>query len=188
MTAVPSKHIISFMIIAALAFVSWLLNNKTQTIKQTTDKTTRHDPDYYANNLQTYILDETGAPSYYLETTALTHYPDNNTTELNEPRFLLYNQNQISWSINAASGRIETDRNEIQLSGKVLAQDKSTAQKISLKTNTLLFKPDTKTAETTAQVFIQNTHGKTEATGLNADLNNNQLKLLANVRGVYDNP
>lgn len=188
MIAIPFKRIITFMIIAALAYVSWLLNDKTQAVKQITDKSIRHDPDYYANNLETYILDETGSPGYYLKTTALTHYPDNNTTELSEPEFLLFKQGQITWSINAASGQIKPDNNKIYLSGNVLAQDKFTKQKTRLKTNTLLLKPESKTAETEAHILIEDSHGKTEATGLSADLNNNRLKLLANVRGVYGNP
>ena len=80
----------------------------------------RHDPDYLVTNFTTTTYNRDGAAETVMSAAQMVHYPDDDTTELHEPRVLQSKPNEPRYSVRAERGQLSRDGDEVFLYGGVL--------------------------------------------------------------------
>ena len=76
---------------------TWWLNQQVQPLPPAADGSKRHDPDFIVSRFSATTLNENGTPHFLMSAEKMVHYPDNDTTYLDEPRLnSLHFQNRIS--------------------------------------------------------------------------------------------
>jgi lipopolysaccharide export system protein LptC len=80
----------------------------------------RHDPDYLVTKFTTTTYTSEGAAQTVMSAERMVHYPDDDTTELFEPRVVQAKPNQPRYSVRADRGQLSRDGDEIFLYGHVL--------------------------------------------------------------------
>lgn len=80
----------------------------------------RHDPDYLISRFHTTTYNRDGAVESVMSAERMLHYPDDDTTELVEPRVVQTKPQQPRYSVRAERGQLSRDGDEIFLYGNVL--------------------------------------------------------------------
>lgn len=147
--------------------------------------------DAYSNGITTTLYDIDGTIEYTLEAMEQIHYLDN-TTLLTNPIVRLNQGASASWNINARSGRIlaaeQSDRiARLDLSDEVeLFQDDDTGDQMTIQTSFLSLFPDTETMQTDREVLMTTNTLRQTAIGMHADLQQDTLTFLSQVKGRYE--
>jgi LPS export ABC transporter protein LptC len=121
------------------------------------------------------------------------HYLDN-TTQLQSPLVRLYRSSGVLWNIVASSGRIHAAENGDAIQrldlqdGVELFQIDEFGRRMSLTTEFLSVFPDTQSMSTDREVTMNTDSLQQTATGMRADLQQDQLTFLGQVRGRYEVP
>ena len=83
-----------------------------------------HYPDYYLENFTTLTMNEDGTPKNRLRAVYMSHYQDDNTSELHKPELEIFRVDRPSIMITADNGWVTSNNDVILLSGNVyLHQD-----------------------------------------------------------------
>ena len=88
----------------------------------------RHDPDYYVVDFTTTTYTSRGAVESVMSAQRMVHYPDDETTDLVEPRVLQSKPNEPRYTVRAARGQLSRDGDEIFLYGDVVLVREATPQ------------------------------------------------------------
>ena len=80
----------------------------------------RHDPDYLVHNFTTTTYNRDGAAESVMSAERMVHYPDDDTTELFQPRVVQSKPDQPRISVRAERGQLSRDGDEIFLYGDVV--------------------------------------------------------------------
>jgi lipopolysaccharide export system protein LptC len=107
------------LLLAALAALSWWMPNALVAPAALLDQRTRHDPDYYIENFTATAMDEHGAKKYLLTARRLTHYPDDLTAYLTQPRLVQYKPGTAPIHTAADHGQITHDSKYLLMRGNV---------------------------------------------------------------------
>ncbi|MEM7026792.1 MAG: LPS export ABC transporter periplasmic protein LptC [Pseudomonadota bacterium] len=78
-----------------------------------------HFPDYYMHDFSTLTMTEEGKPKNLLEAEYMAHYPDDNTTELTQPRMKFFRLDEPPMHVRADKGWVTSDNEVILLTGNV---------------------------------------------------------------------
>ncbi len=106
-----------FLIIAALT--AWLEQKLGQPVPaETVSAAERHDPDYYIENFVATGLDGQGR-QYVMDALRLVHFPDDETSLVDQPHVIQYTAEAGPRHVYAESGLISADGTEILLRGTV---------------------------------------------------------------------
>jgi lipopolysaccharide export system protein LptC len=103
----------------ALALLTFYLERAVRE-DETPTAARRHDPDYYVVNFTTTTHNAEGAAETRMSAERMVHYPDDDTTELHEPRVLQSKPNEPRYSVRAERGQLSRDGDEVFLYGGVL--------------------------------------------------------------------
>ena len=146
----------------------------------------KHEPDYYMEKFKLTITDPQGVPRQWLEADKMLHYVDH-TAELTAPLLRAVQANKGEWRVRALHGSVESDQ-QINLTGDVTVEyhaSQSVASALSLRTDQLRVNLADNTGATDGPVTMEQANARVSAVGLRFDLNQQQMHLLANVRGQY---
>ncbi len=184
------KHIIPITLFALLALLSWWLKDTASPTKPSVDGKIRHDPDYYAENLVTFTMDQTGNVNYRLAVSHVEHFPDDDRLQLLKPQMIFYQDQHPQWTITSENGVVTANGKEILLSNNVVAiqSAKNNIATMKLTTEDLLIRPEKKYAETQSDVYLQGRYETMHAKGMKADIEKSKIQFLSNVKGVYITP
>lgn len=181
-----NRRLVVIAVLVALAVLlldNWLSNRREQ--KQQAAASAAHVADYFMRDFTATTMDPQGKPVQRLAAQLMEHYADDNTMELTAPRLTLYQKAGPPWQINAAHGSITDDGKQVRLSGGVRMTQDDNGRTLALVTDHLLLRPKRHYAETDAAVTITAPQGVVSALGMRANLAEQRLSLLANVRGNY---
>ncbi len=149
--------------------------------------------DAYATGVSSVLYNADGRVEYTLEAAEQTHYLDN-TTLLESPYVRLHQASGALWNIMASSGRIHAvqggdaiERLDLQTGVEVYQIDEL-GRRMSLNTEFLSVFPQTQTMSTDLAVTMVTDSLQQSATGMRADLQQDQLTFLGQVRGRYEVP
>ncbi|WP_426416088.1 LPS export ABC transporter periplasmic protein LptC [Aestuariirhabdus sp. LZHN29] len=152
-----------------------------------TDPRERQEVDFYMQNAQLTRYNEHGALDHRLNAVEVNHYPHNDTTMISEPRMTLLKADGER-HISARSGKLLPGSEDLELWDdvvmRVLAQDGS--ERGRLDTDFITLYSGQELASTNRPVTITTPSGVTRAVGMKANLNQDQVQLLSNVRGTYE--
>lgn len=138
---------------------------------------------YFLINTRSTEYDEQGLLSFTLFSKEIEHNPADDSADMKDPEFELFDAGQRQWTVTAQLGTISADGTTLDLQQRVTvtSEDRSTI----MKTPQLTIYPDKKLAKTDKPVTLQNPYGFTRSVGLRADMNRKRVELLEDVRGQY---
>ena len=178
------------MLLAGIAVLTYWLNGLAQPPNLPHDARLRHDPDYIVENFSATRLGEDGMPRYTLSAQRMMHYPDDDSTQLEAPRFVHFSRDRAPVVATSRIAWVSSNGKKAHLQDnvKVVREAEGSKSALVMETSALDIIPDDDLAQTDQSVKI--TDGNTLITGIGLEFNNEThvLKLLSNVQGVHENP
>ncbi len=143
--------------------------------------------DYGMTNFTMTVMDKDGKPARVINGEKMSHYPDDDSTEIIFPTTRFVKQDENAWLISSDHGRTEGKGNEILLTGHVeITQENN--NDLVLDTDKLTIDTVQNTAFTDSAVTMKSPYGETNSVGLHADLQDKTINLHSRVKGQYDAP
>lgn len=183
----PTKHIISLILIIILAFLALA----AQQLKIKDQPLARVEAQEYMHGLKLYNYDEHGILKNFISAISWKFIPKSGYSLIQQPDLTIYKNPNYFYNITANSGNLLhktlSDKiNLIKLSSQVRIKQEylqNVQQKsgFTLTTQYLEFDPTTELATTNQPVTISKPGLLLTGTGMKADLKNNQLELHKNV-------
>lgn len=159
--------------------------------------------DYYLSDFSTRKFNENGTIEFIVVGNTLAHYPDDDRSEITEPRIELRREG-IVWLAESAKGRFDPAPDLFTLSGGVTLRrvlqapddvinaanntDDALVTQITMTTPTLRIASDANLVETDELVRISAPAWNVQAKGLRTAIDQGQLSLLENVVARYEPP
>ncbi len=179
--------VIGGILLLLVAGTFWLAR---QNSSETPPYTAReHRVDYYLEGVDSTLMDLSGRPGKRLIAERMTHFMDDDSTELQSPRLTLYDLDRPPWRVNSETGWLSGDGEVLLLQGAVKI-DRSAApgvRPLHIRTRDLRVQPRDNYVETDAEVNARSGQDRIDAKGMQIWLQQPiRIKLLANVRGRYE--
>lgn len=169
-----------------LAGTYWL-NQQVQPISAKPDTSKRHDIDFAVENLSTTTLDEHGQARYKMTTEKMWHYPDDDSTHLQRPRFISLHSEQPPLITTALSGKVSSHGDEVFLYDevKVTRLDKQAGDEMVFNTDYLHIVPDQNLADTDRPVTLVTAHDTIRAVGMTMNSQSRVITFLSQVHATH---
>ena len=174
-----------------LALITFWINLTVEEQGPKIDGSNRHDPDYTMNNFVTTQTDITGKLRYVLAAAEMLHYPDDDSTVLQRPRYTQFAVNKPYTQIEALRGYVSSDGEEIELvdNVKVVRQAFEGKGEMQVLTEKLVILPKQDIAKTDSAVLIKQAPKTViRAKGMVFDKKNQTIKLFNRVKVHYERP
>jgi lipopolysaccharide export system protein LptC len=170
-----------FLLITALGS-AWLLNVVSEQ-KPKSEKDSYHEPDYYMEDFTTLTMNQDGTPKSSLYAVHMAHFPDNDTSELLQPKMELYRSSKLPMYVSADKGWVTADNEVILLKGNVqLWEFDETGERIlqvnTSKAHVLL---EQNYAETDQPATIKTRRTTINGIGMRAYFDDSRLEVLKDV-------
>lgn len=174
-----------------LALVTFWINRTVQPPVPKADGSSRHDPDYIMTNFVTTQTYANGELRYKLAATEMRHYPDDDSTELQRPRYTQFAVDKPYTQVEGARGYVSSNGEEVKLFGNVKVTRQAFAGKgeMTVETDYLNIRPNEDLVTTESPVVIRQAP-KTViyATGMIYEKQRQTVTLLHKVRAHYEKP
>ncbi len=190
---VANRPVILFplALLVMLALLTFWINRVVQPIVPKLDGSGRHDPDYMMSNFVTTQTDINGALRYKLAATEMKHFPDDDTTELQRPRYTQFAVDKPYTQVEGLRGYMSSNGEKVELFDNVKITRQAFAGKgeMTVDTSYLSILPNTEIVSTDRPVVIRQAP-KTViyATGMLYEKKENTVSLLHKVRAHYERP
>lgn len=175
----------------ALAIITFWINLTVEQQGPKIDGSNRHDPDYTMSNFVTTQTDVTGKLRYVLAAAEMVHYPDDDSTVLQRPRFTQYTTDKPYTQIEGLRAYVSSDGEEIELvdNVKVVRQAFEGKGEMQVLTEKLLILPNKDLVKTDSPVVIKQAPKTViTATGMVFDKKKQTLTLNKRVKAHYERP
>lgn len=181
-------YLTALLLIILLAVVSGWIFESIEKIPILTKEKLRHEPDYFLKNFTSTTMDATGNPAYQVKANHLEHYPDDDSTKLQQAKFSFFKDHTKLWTVQANEALVLKNSEKILLSGNViLNQVLSSNNKlpILIKTEQLTIEPERNLAHTKSKIKLRQGKSYIQATGMRADMIKNKIEFLTKTRSHY---
>ncbi len=167
---------------------TYWLSQQVHPLSPVPDDSKRHDPDFIVSNLVATTLNEQGAPHFILLAQKMMHYPDNDSTHLDEPHLSTLYPDRPPVYTSARQGEISSKGNEVFLHDevKIVRAANATQSEMTLTTTYLHAVPDLDLMDTDRPVTMTDAHTAIHAVGMTFDNKTRVMKLLAQVRSQHE--
>lgn len=188
-----SRSALFFPIVLAtmLALMTFWISQTVEQQGPKLDGSNRHDPDYTMHNFVTTQTDAQGQLRYILAATEMLHYPDDDSTVLQRPRFTQYTVNKPYSQIEGLRGYISSNGEEVELvdNVKVVRQAFEGKGEMQVLTEKLWIFPKQDLLKTNAPVTIKQAPKTViTAVGMVYDKKAQTVSLLDRVKVHYERP
>ncbi len=178
-------------LLSILALLTFWINHVVQPSKPKLDGSSRHDADYIMSNFVTTQTDINGDLRYKLAAVEMTHFPDDDTTNLQRPRYTQFAIGKAYTQAEGLRGYVSSDGEEVQLVDNVKITRQAFAEKgeMTVETEYLNIRPNDELVSTKSPVILRQAP-KTViyATGMIYEKKTRTVTLLHKVRAHYENP
>lgn len=178
-------------LLTILALLTLWINRSVHPPQHKPDGSSRHDPDYILNNFVTTKTDQNGNVLYVLHAAEMKHFPDDDSTELKQPRLVQYATGKPNTHITSKRGLVSSNGEQVQFIDdvKLVREAYPDHGEMTLLTEYLKVTPDTGIATTDKPVVIKQApktviHG----TGMIYNKKQQTIQLLNNARVHYVRP
>lgn len=179
------------ILLLLLAVITFWINKTVQPSVPKIDGSSRHDPDYIMSNFVTTQTDIKGDLRYKLAAAEMRHFPDDDTTQLQRPRYTQFAVGKPYTQVEGLRGYVSSDGEEVQLVDNVKVTRQAFAGKgeMTVETDYLNIRPNDELVTTESPVVIRQAP-KTViyATGMVYEKKKRTVTLLNKVRAHYERP
>ncbi|MBA2350823.1 MAG: LPS export ABC transporter periplasmic protein LptC [Burkholderiales bacterium] len=177
-------------LLGALAAVAFWLEYTVQPPITGGNGKLRHDPDYIIENFSALRMGEDGHPLYKLAAEKLIHYPDDDTSHLQEPDFVHYDPETAPLRITSDTALVTGDGENAYFSDdvRVVREPYARNSELTITTDYLHVIPEKHLAKTDKPVTMVEANTTIKAVGLEFDNEARTVKLLSRVNGRYEQP
>lgn len=178
------------LLLAALAALTFWLDRTVRLPLPVRDGSTRHDPDYVVENFAAARIGKDGQTTNTLAARKMLHYPDDDSTRLEFPRFTHLGSAKAPMTITSRQALVSSNGENVYFIDDVVVTRAAYADKSALfmYTSYLHVIPDDHLARTDRPVRIVDANTTIHAVGLELNNETRVAKLLSNVRGSYQKP
>ena len=178
------------LLLTVLAGLTFWLDRFVQAPAFTRGAAARHDPDYIVDGLSAVRMNPDGKIKHTLSAGKMVHYPDDDSTHLESPRFVNHAAAQAPVTITAREALVSGEGENIYFHNDVHVTRAPYAEKsqLEMRTSYLHVIPDDNIARTDRAVTIIDAHTVVTAVGLELNSETRVLKLLSRVKGTYHDP
>lgn len=178
------------LLLAILAALTFWLDRAVQPTAAARDGSTRHDPDYIVDKLSVMRMDPEGQIKHMVYADKMIHYPDDDSTHLQTPKFMSFAPTRAPMTITSREALVSSEGENIYFQNDVRATRAPYADKSELviRTSYLHVIPDDNIAKTDRAVTITDANTVVNAVGLELNSETRVLKLLSRVKGTYHDP
>jgi len=181
-----SQHLFPLILVALLAALTFWLVQLTQVSEPKPDGRLRHDPDYQIEKFTVKAFDKTGQIQHSFSAERMTHYPDNDATDLTQPSMIGHG-GVAPVHLRAASGTVGPDGQVVVLRHGVRIQREAAPGVLptTFTTEEATVYPQDEYITTAAPVTL--VQGRSQMTGTGFEFNNHswQAVLHQSVRAIY---
>ncbi len=176
-------------LILLIVFISlWFLTHKQEeSVHNENSETPGRTIDYAMSDFKMTVMDDSGQPARIIAGRELSHYPDDDSTEIITASAAFLSTDKDTWLINSNTAYTQGKGENIDLSGNVIITRDSNNE-IELRTEQLTLDTVNNTAYTDQAVTIRSPYGDTDSVGLHASLQDETINLHSKVKGHYDAP
>lgn len=194
MSAHPSNRLRLFFILLTLAVGAlgsfWWLEVLHRGRDEATGELHKGEPDYTVETFNLVKMSKDGHARYSVSGRKLTHYPDNDSFEIEQPVLYQVGVNRVPMTMRSDTALVEHATNKIHMYHHVQVDRAATAttERFHLASDYLLLLPDNDIVQTDKRVDI--TLGQSHLTGVGMIANNatREFRLLHQVRGTFFTP
>ena len=138
------------------------------------------DPDYYLENFTTITMDENGEPKHKLSAAYMAHYPDDDSSELLQPKIEIFRAGKRPLYIEAREGRLSADSEVVFLQGDVRLwePDGDGGRGLRVDTSEVTIRLQDEYAETDRYATITSGDSVITGTGMRAFLPDSRLQVI----------
>ncbi len=174
-------------ILIGVAALTWWIDQRASSETPDRETVKRHDPDVIADGIEAVKLGPDGQPYYRLTAQNIVHFADDGTSILTTPVLVHYGK-PAPITARAVSAATDDSHDDIFLYENVVVTRAAYrgASEMNFRTTWLHAMPEKGLVKTDRPVTITDAATKIDAVGLEFDNQTRILKLLSNVRGVYD--
>ena len=167
---------------------TYWLNQQVRPLPPVSDGKKRHDPDFIVSKFSATSLNEQGTPRFILSAQKMEHYPDNDSTYLENLSLSSLYPNQPPVYTTARQGEISSKGNEVFLRDevKLVRAANATQSEMTLATTYLHAIPDLGLMDTNRPIVMSDAHNAIQAIGMTFDNKTRIMKLLAQVRTQHE--
>jgi lipopolysaccharide export system protein LptC len=186
-----SAILLPLSLLALLALLTFWIDRVVQPAKPRPDGNSRHDPDYTMQNFSSARTDIDGNLRNQLAATEMRHYPDDDSTQLQRPRYTLYAKNRPYTQIEGQRGTVSKSGDNVQLMDHVIVVRGAFKDRgeMTVRTEFLDINVKENSAVTDKPVVItQAPKTVIHAIGMIYDKKNSTVRLLHKVRVHYERP
>jgi lipopolysaccharide export system protein LptC len=178
------------LLLGGLAALTYWLNAQIRVGEPAFDGSSRHDPDVFVENFKAVNLDQEGRIRQALEARRADHFPDDDSTSLDQPRIEFTDPDKPRLDVTSDRARVTGDREHAYFEGHVKAvreaatdTEGKTEGPVTFESEFLHVIPKEDRIVTDRAVRISEPRGTINATGLEYDNKTKQLKLKSRVSG-----
>lgn len=177
----------SFLLITVFGFAMWMTYWSYHQPRRTVSASTIELSDAWMENVNAIVMDKQGKPSIKIRTPKMVHFTTGDTTHLTLPKLTLYHKSPKPWHITAKYAKATQGMENVNFRDHVVIQHAadSSSPATLIKTSTLMVHPNQQLAETTDLITLLQPNLSIHATGMKADMNTGNIKLLSAARGEY---
>ncbi len=176
-----------FIFLAAILIVgAWNFNEPKRQRPSPAAAVKQQEVDAYLLDAQITQFTATGSTQYQLQATRVSHFPDSGRTLLDSPQLIHYRQSKTPLTITAGDGELSPSGDRISFRRGVTLTGLNGGARVN--SETLHIDPQRQQADTDSRVIYSHPQGRFEGTGLRANLRDERVQLLHDVRGHYVKP
>ncbi|MEQ1813802.1 MAG: LPS export ABC transporter periplasmic protein LptC [Candidatus Nitrotoga sp.] len=147
----------------------------------------RHDPDFFVENFSATTLTEQGIPRFTVSAAKMLHYPDDDSTHLENIQLVSVQPDRPTLRIFALNGTLSDKSEEVFLRDhvQIIREDPKKQNDMKLTTTFLHVIPDLNIAKTDQAVTLVDGNNTVHAVGMTLDHNARTINLLNQVRSEH---
>jgi lipopolysaccharide export system protein LptC len=178
---------LALILVVIAGFTYWALDKLTEDDITALSKLA-HYPDYYMEDFTTLTMNQDGTPKNRLNAAYMAHYPDDNTSELHDPKLKIFRQDKQPINVQSDRGWVTSNNEVILLKGNVYLHqnDDDGKLKLELLAEDARVLVDQKYAETDNPTTLISRKSTTTSVGMRAYLQEQRLEFLSNVQTTIE--
>jgi len=183
-TLIVISLFLSAFLVAVITFTKWDEWFGSGAVSDTI----KGHPDMVATTVEQISYTADGAKQYQLFAASMQQFISSNRSLMDQPSILFFDGVQPSWNTQSRQALSDNEGEKLHLTGDVTIEQRGVneSEAARLETQTLILYPKASYATTDDKVVIRKTGIYIEATGLDADLNENRITLREDVTSVYE--